>query len=47
MSVSEAFPREADLPVKSRMSSINWNANPWEVKKEENKREDYDTNFQI
>ena len=28
MSDNEPFPREADVPVKSRTSSINWNANP-------------------
>lgn len=29
MSDNEPLPREADVPVKSRTSSINWNAKPW------------------
>jgi len=28
MSDKEPFPREAEVPVKSRTSSINWNAKP-------------------
>ena len=32
MSDNEPFPREAEVPVKSRTSSINWYANPWKRK---------------
>ena len=29
MSDNDPFPRDADVPVKSRTSSINWNAKPF------------------
>lgn len=35
ISDKEPFPRDADVPMKSRTSSINWNANPCE--REENR----------
>ena len=34
ISDNEPFPREADVPVKSRTSSTNWNAKPYKHAKD-------------